>query len=139
MKRFVAMGVVLSVAVMCQVPQRAAAAGKYDGSAPVICGAMLVAECGAEGRCQRRSAENVNLPSLFRIDVKAMKTHNLEAEKGRVSPIKAVEHANGRLLLQGVDGDRGWTIVIHEESGKMSATVSADSEGFVVFGQCALP
>jgi ABC-type lipoprotein release transport system permease subunit len=55
-----AMGAVLSVAVMCHVPQRAAAAGKYDGSAPMICGAMLVTECGAEGRCshtQSRSAK----------------------------------------------------------------------------------
>ena len=125
--------------VMCLVPQQGAAAGKYDGSAPMICGAMQVTECGAGGRCRRRTAEDVNLPSLFRVDAKAMKVHNLEAEKGRVSPIKNVEHMNGKMLLQGAEGDRGWTIVIHEDNGKMSGTVSADREGFVIFGQCALP
>ena len=43
------------------------------------------------------------------------------------------------MLLQGAEGDRGWTVVIHEDTGKMSGTVSADGEGFVIFGQCALP
>jgi len=129
----------LSVAAACLGPQQAAAAGKYDGSAPMICGAMMVTECGADGRCQYRTAENVNLPSLFRIDVKAMKVRNLEAEKGRESPIKNVEHMDGAMVLQGAEGARGWTLVVHEATGKMSATVSADGEGFVVFGQCALP
>ena len=139
MNRVTAVGAVLWAAVLCLAPQQAAAAGKYDGSAPMICGATQVTECGAEGRCQRRSAEDVNLPSLFRVDAKAMKVRNLEAEKGRESPIKTVEHMNGKVLLQGAEGDRGWTVVIHEDSGKMSGTVSADGEGFVIFGQCALP
>ncbi len=139
MKLLAAMGAVLSAAVMCLAPQQAAAAGKYDGSAPMICGAMMVTECGADGKCLYRTAEDVNLPSLIRVDAKAMKIRNLEAEKGRESPIKNVEHMNGRMLLQGAEGDRGWTVVIHEDTGKMSATVSAVGEGFVIFGQCALP
>jgi hypothetical protein len=138
MKHVAAMCAVLSAAVLCLAPQQAAA-GKYDGSSPMICGAMMVTECGAEGRCQRRSAEDVNLPSLFRVDAKAMKVHNLEAEKGRQSPIKNLEHSNDKLLLQGAEGDRGWTLIIHESNGKMSGTVSADGEGFVIFGQCVLP
>ena len=124
---------------MCLVPQQAAAAGKYDGSTPDDLRRADGHRMRSDGRCQCRTAENVNLPSLFRVDVKAMKVRNLEAEKGRESPIKTVEHANGKMLLQGADGERGWTLVIHEDNGKMSATVSADGEGFVIFGQCALP
>ena len=139
MKLLAVMGAVLSAAVMCLAPQQAAAAGRYDGSAPMICGAMMVTECGADGKCLYRTAADVNLPSLLRVDVKAMKIRNLEAEKGRESPIKNTEHMNGKMLLQGAEGDRGWTVVIHEDTGKMSATVSADGEGFVIFGQCALP
>jgi len=139
MKPLTAICAIFWAAATCFAPQPAGAAGKYDGSVPMICAALMVTECGADGKCQYRTAENVNLPSLFRVDAKAMKVRNLEAEKGRESPIGTLGHANGVLLLQGADGDRGWTVVIHEESGKMSGTVSAHDEGFVIFGQCALP
>jgi hypothetical protein len=139
MKVFASVAAILGLVAMCLAPYWAEAAGKYDGSAPLLCAAMSVTECEAEGRCQRRSAENVNLPSLFRVDTKAMKVRNLEAEKGRESPIQNVGHANGKLLLNGADGERGWIVLIHEDTGKMSAVVSGDGEGFVIFGQCALP
>jgi len=139
MRLFASVAAVVGVMVMCSAPYRADAAGKYDGSAPLLCAAMTVTECEADGRCQQRSAERVNLPSLFRVDVKAMKVRNLEAEKGRESPIQSVGHANGKLVVNGADGERGWIVLIHEDTGKMSAVVSGDGEGFVIFGQCALP
>ena len=138
MKGFASVATVLGVAAMSLAPH-ADAAGKYDGSAPVICAAMTVTECEAEGRCQRRSAESVNLPSLFKVDAKAMTVRNLEAEKGRTSPIARVDHANGKMILNGAEAERGWIVEINEETGKMSAVVSGDGEGFVIFGQCALP
>lgn len=138
MKVLVSVATVLWIAAMYLAPP-AAAAGKYDGSGPMICGAMMVTECGADGKCLYRSAEDVNLPPLFRVDAKGMKVRNLEAEKGRESPIKNVEHMNGKMLVQGAEGDHGWTLVIHEDTGKMSGTVSGDGEGFVIFGQCVLP
>ena len=138
MKVFASVAAILGLAAMSLVPS-AAAAGKYDGSAPMVCAALTVAECVAGGRCQRRSPESVNLPELFRVDARAMKVRNLEAEKGRESPIRNVDHANGKLILNGAEAERGWIVEINEATGKMSAVVSGDGEGFVVFGQCALP
>jgi hypothetical protein len=139
MKISAAMLAMLSVVSMFVAPRQAGAAGKYDGAVPMVCSASAVTECQPGRRCEARTAENVNLPSLFKVDTKAMKIRNLEAEKSRESPIRNVDHANGALVLQGSDADRGWTVVIHEETGKMSGSVSADGEGFVVFGQCGLP
>jgi len=28
---------------------------------------------------------------------------------------------NGKLILKGADGERGWIVLVHEETGKMSA------------------
>ena len=42
----------------------------------------------------------------------------------------------GNIILQGVENGRGWSIVISEETGKMSATVAGDEIGFIVFGAC---
>ena len=126
----------LAASGLCLVPGPAGAAGKHDGSAPLLCVPIGVTECGAEGECKRGTAESVNLPQFIRVDLKAMTIRS--EEQKRDSPIKTVEHMNGKLILQGTQGDRGWTMLIDEDTGRLSATVIADGEGFVVFGACTV-
>ena len=130
-------GLVLGAIGICVAPPRPEAAGKYDGSVPLLCVPIVVTECGPDGECRRVTAESVNLPQFLRVDVKAMKVHTGEA--GRESPVRNLEHLNGNLIIQGGQDGRGWTLTISEETGRMSATISADGEGFVVFGACTLP
>lgn len=139
MKVLVSVLAVLGVAVACLSPRGSAAAGRFDGAAPLVCAAMTVSECLADGRCQRRNAERVNFPALFKVDVKAMKLWELGPEKARETAIRNLDRANNKMILSGAEGERGWTVLINEASGKMSATAAGDGEGFVIFGQCALP
>ena len=129
---------VIAAAFACLAPRESVAVGKYDGSAPLVCAAMAVSECEADGRCQRRHAEKVNFPALFKVDVKAMKLWELGADKARETTIRNVDRANNKMILSGAEGERGWTVLINEANGKMSATAAGDGEGFVIFGQCAL-
>jgi len=136
----VALGLaVLALLVAVAGPPPVSAAGKYDGSASMVCAVSSVSECVAMGRCQLRTAGNVNFPGIIRVDVKAMKMSDLASEKPRESVIRNVDHANGKVILSGAEGDRGWILLINEVSGVMSATAAGDGEGFVMFGQCALP
>jgi len=116
------------------------AAGKFDGSAPMICGTTAVTECGPDGRCRRGSATDVNFPAVFQIDASAKKLRNLQGDPGQgtESSIRNVDHANGKMILSGIDGEAGWSVLIHEGTGKMSGAVSGDGAGFVLFGHCAL-
>ena len=52
--------------------------------------------------------------------------------------VRNIEHLSGNLIIHGGQDGRGWTLTISEQTGKMSATISADGEGFVVFGACTL-
>lgn len=45
---------------------------------------------------------------------------------------------NGHLILQGVQGQLGWTLIISEEVGQMSATIGGAGEGYIIFGSCTL-
>ena len=136
----VALGLaVLALIVAVAAPRSVSAAGKYDGSASMVCAVSSVSECVATGRCQLRTAGNVNFPGIIRVDVKAMKMSDLASEKPRESAIRNVDHANDKVILSGAEGDRGWILLINEVSGAMSATAAGDGEGFVMFGQCALP
>ena len=51
-----------------------------------------------------------------------------------MSAIKSIEHIDGKMIMQGSENGRGWTIVVSEKTGKMSATISDDQVGFVIFG-----
>ena len=137
MKAFGLVSVVLLVVGICAAPGEGGAAGKHDGSVPLLCAPTVVTECGPDGDCQRRTAASVNLPQFMKVDVKAMKV--LSEETGRDSPIRNVEHVDGSLIIQGGQNGRGWTMTIAEDTGSMSAAVTAPGEGFIVFGACAVP
>jgi hypothetical protein len=110
-------------------------AGQFDGSVPLLCAVIQVVECGAGGECYPVQPEIAHIPRFLKINFKK-KTISATEESGRkeVTRIKNIERVNGKLILQGSENGRGWTMVISEETGEMSATVSGEEVGFVVFG-----
>jgi len=110
-------------------------AATYDGSVPLLCAAMTVLECEETGECLRSTAESVNLPQFVKIN--AQQQTLSAAGKGEVTtPIKRLEHLDGRLILQGGEAGRGWNLVITEETGKLSAAIVDEGGTFVIFGAC---
>jgi hypothetical protein len=136
MKILGAISVVLWAVGICLTPHQAAAASKYDGSVPLLCVPLAVTECGAEGGCQQGTPQSVNLPPFFRVDFKTMTIRAVE--ENRESAIKNVDRVNGKLILQGVQGQLGWTLIISEDMGQMSATIAGAGEGYLIFGTCTL-
>jgi hypothetical protein len=136
MKIFGVISVVLWAAGICLTPPQVAAASKYDGSVPLVCVPLAVTECGAEGECQKGTPQSVNLPQFFSVDFKTMTIRAVE--QNRESAIKTVDRVNGKMILQGVQGQLGWTMIIAEDSGQMSATIAGAIEGYIIFGSCTL-
>jgi hypothetical protein len=136
MKIFGVISVVLWAAGICLTPPQVAAASKYDGSVPLVCVPLAVTECGAEGECQKGTPQSVNLPQFFSVDFKTMTIRAVE--QNRESAIKTVDRVNGKMILQGVQGQLGWTMIIAEDSGQMSATIAGAMEGYIFFGSCTL-
>jgi hypothetical protein len=136
MKIFGAISVILWAVGIGLAPHQAAAAGKHDGSVPLLCVPLAVTECGAEGECQKGTPQSVNLPQFFRVDFKTMTIRAVE--ESRESAIKTVDRVNGNLILQGVQHQLGWTLIISEDMGRMSATIAGAGEGYIIFGTCSL-
>lgn len=122
------------ITVIWMVPQSSIAAG-FDGSVPLLCSVTQISECTSGGDCFPVTAETANIPPFLKIDFTA-NTISATEESGRqeVTTINNIEHLDGKIILQGAENGRGWTIVISEKTGKLSATVSDDQVGFVVFG-----
>ncbi|MEN8167058.1 MAG: hypothetical protein ABFR65_06215 [Pseudomonadota bacterium] len=109
-----------------------------DGSAQLLCATIDAIECdGLSGECYVGTAETVNLAQFVRIDLKEKKIEAVkQGGKSLSSTIMNHQRENGKLILQGIEDGRGWSLVIVEETGKMSATIAGDQVGFVVFGNC---
>jgi hypothetical protein len=132
MRRFKAIVIALC---LLMVPSYLVAAS-YDGSVPLLCTAMTVLECEDIGECQRRTAMSVGLPPFLIVDFDKKLVRAPDAHGGRSSALKNIERLDARIVLQGGEEGRGWTIVIDEDTGTMSAAVTGHQVGFVVFGAC---
>jgi len=109
-----------------------------DGSVPMLCALSAVHDCGEWGRCDRVSAEAANVPHFVRIDV-GQGTVSAVGQSRRSAPIQQVERRDGRLILQGGQESRAWSILIAGESGALSATVLDESSVIAMFGTCTVP
>jgi len=132
--------VALSVMVACLgIAWPAAAAGKYDGSAPMICAVTAMSECTADGKCERSAPQEGNtLPTFIRVDLGA-KTLSTTDGSGRKTEIKGSSTADGQLMLQGIENGKAWNMVVKSDTGRWGGSVVEDDGSFALFGSCTLP
>jgi hypothetical protein len=126
------------LAVLCAVAPRTTSAAGIDGSAPILCSVGTVSECDRWGVCSPVEPEEVGLPPFVRIDA-AKKAMEATDGSDRKTKIARVANENGRLLLQGGENGRAWSVVIGHDGGDMTAAVADDDGGFMVSGNCTLP
>jgi hypothetical protein len=135
--------VVLLVWVFVLAMPPLSTAGEFDGSQPLLCTVIDFTECILGEGCREVAPEDVNLPRIFRIDVKNKIIKDKEGEGSRKSPIRSVQHIDNKLIIQGaeegwvdIQDGFGWTIAIMEDTGRTVLTASGDLVGDVAFGVC---
>ena len=112
-------------------------AGDFDGSKTLLCAPGDARECSTDGSCSHVSVDSINIPRFITIDVKNKKLSGVDADgEDETTAIQNIRLGDDKMILQGAENNRGWSIVIDQESGRMSATVSDNQVGFVVFGAC---
>ncbi len=114
-------------------------AAVFDGSSPLLCAGIEAFGCDIEYGCIEGTVESMDIPQFIRIDIGNNKISTPEGSKEkRVSVIRNFQRDKGVMILQGIEDGRGWSIIISEDTGKMTATASQDDVGFVIFGACTL-
>ena len=92
-----------------------------------VCGALVL------------SLATVSVAQTYIYPSRGQSPQQQEFDRGQCySWAESVERTNGKIIMQGAQAERGWTLVVSEDTGKMSETISADGEGFVIFGVCTL-
>lgn len=116
-------------------------AGDFDGSKPLICAAIFSTECSAETqKCTSGAPWKINFPVFSEIDFKSKMISTLDSFKNeRETRIESIDHlADGRLSLQGDDGQYSWSMLISEETGSATLSAAGEDVGFIVFGACTV-
>lgn len=115
-------------------------AGGLDGSSDIVCALMRVVACLEDGACLEGQARTFELPALIVMDAEDnVLRGTYESGVNAISPIKNKERMDERLILQGVENGRGWTVVINTETGAMSGSGIGNDLSFLVSGACTAP
>jgi hypothetical protein len=113
-----------------------AVAQEIDGKQPLVCSLSEVSECDPSASCEDATPAAVELPPDIHID---FETNTLVTRDGtRTSPIETVRVLDEVVLLQGVQGSRGWLVVLEKSTGHLSATVLDHGGAFVLAGGCTV-
>ena len=120
------------IALCLDLPLRVAAA--EDG--PLLCVPIEEVECGHTGDCQSNVYESMNIPQFIKVDLTEKRLSGTWRGNAEVTTIQHVTHVDGRTILQGTERGRGWSMVIADESGKMTLTVADNEVAFLAFGAC---
>jgi hypothetical protein len=115
-------------------------AAELDGSAPFLCAMIAATECDRWGACDPVDPAAAGLPPFVRVNV-GQKTLEATDGSGRKTAIESFTLAREqqRLLLQGLEEGRLWSVVIGQHAGEMTASILDHDGGFLVSGTCTLP
>jgi len=127
MRRFLYM-----VAALVVITARTASAGDFDGSKLLICAPVEAIDCAAGEDCTKGRPDDIGAPNFLRIDF----AQKVIVGPQRTTPIVSMDKSDNQFLLQGKELGYGWTLVLDQESGTMTATLVNREEVFVLFGSC---
>ncbi|NIR32406.1 MAG: hypothetical protein GWN84_24500 [Gammaproteobacteria bacterium] len=131
--------VIASLALVASFVSVGASAQAFDGSQPLLCASVDTIGCGPGEGCAANTAEDLNVPRFLRIDFdKGLVRTSRSNTEERMTQIQSVKRDENGLILQGVEGGYGWSMVITQATGKMALSVAGDGAAFVVFGACTL-
>lgn len=108
----------------------------YDS--PWVCSVVHVVECNADRECTENSPEVLaDLGSFFSIDLDAGVIASAGPRSSdRSARILESSHEEGRLMLAGLQGGRGWSLTLVEDTGEVSLAISDPDGAILVFGNC---
>jgi hypothetical protein len=106
------------------------------GADRILCASIEATRCDLDG-CVTQDPVLWNIPQFLEIDVTARRLQTTAASgQNRATPIATLVRDNGHLYIQGLEGGRAFSLVIHEASGELNAAVAASGTSTAVFAAC---
>jgi hypothetical protein len=103
----------------------------------MLCAVTSTISCDSAGDCLEGPASAVNLPVFLKFDRenKLVESARQSGER-RTSNIDYVAGTNDTIVLLGDEENSGWSATVTKSTGNMTATVSEQGMGYIIFGSC---
>ncbi len=106
------------------------------GAEQLLCASIEATRCSLDG-CITDDPVVWNIPQFIEIDLAAKRLQTTAASgENRATPITTVLREDGHIFIQGIEGGRAFSFVIHEASGELIAATAASKSASAVFGAC---
>ena len=113
------------------------AAEDVTGVTRMVCASGQAQICLETGECYAATPFELAVPDFVIIDTKKGVISTTKASGlNRSTEFTKSERKDGLIYLQGVEGGRAFSFVIHEATGRMTAAIARDGLSVTVFGAC---
>jgi len=111
-------------------------ADDVTGAEQLLCASIEATRCSLDG-CITDDPVVWNIPQFIEIDLAGKRLQTTAASgENRATPITTVLREDGHIFIQGIEGGRAFSFVIHEASGELIAATAASKSASAVFGAC---
>lgn len=106
----------------------------------LLCAVTHTVECGNDRECLEGRAVDIYIPTFLEIELEKREIASTDEDrKEEITSIDTMKQVGDRLILTGIDGNRGWTTVISINTGEMTMTIADPDLVFGLFGECTAP
>ena len=103
----------------------------------MVCSSGQAQICLETGDCYAAVPWELAVPDFVIIDTKKETIATTKASGlNRSTEFTKIERKDGLIHLQGVEGGRAFSFVIHEKTGRLTAAIARDGLSVTVFGAC---
>lgn len=112
-------------------------ADNVAGADRFLCSTLQATVCVAEGDCAIVAPADLNLPQFIEVDTKAksLATTAASGENRRTTAV-VVSRTEERLVMQGYENGRAFSLLVREATGQASFASVADDRSVIVFAAC---
>ena len=119
------------------VPASALVADDLSGSDSLLCYGLSAARCETGLTCEPVAPWQLNLPDFVKLDLRGKRAETTATSpEQRETPLQSVQRDNGRILIQGAQGERAFSWLITENTGEGTLSVAGHGQGLTVFTVC---
>jgi hypothetical protein len=103
----------------------------------MICATTQVQICIEHDTCYAAAPDELDVPEFVIIDLEKKSISTTKAsDQDRSTSFTSVERDDGLIYLQGFEGGRVFSFVVHEGTGRITAALVRDGLSVSVFGAC---